>query len=211
MDWFKENWWKAILVIGLILAFVWPGWAIGNPLWEQSAKATETNELIQAIHGLDETVASQSQQIVSLNNRVQELGSSKQETTTSIDEEKLAEAIAARISAGTVVTGCHIIHESVLVDEMDHVSSSGTHIHVEYWWPGEPERETILTTADAEGGRFNFTRSLRGWVWEYTSCTLEEVMSQVETHIQRRLDGEANNDGFIKWKDTELFEPVKKS
>lgn len=209
MDWFKKNWWKAILVVVLILAFVWPGWVIGNPLWENPAKAAETSELVQAIRGLNETVANQNQQIVSLNSRVQELGSSKQETT-SFDEGKLAEAIVARIGTGATITGCHIIHESVVVDEMDHVSSSGTHIHVEYWWPGEPERETILTTADAEGGRFNFTRSLRGWVWEYANCDFEEVAKQVDTHIQRRLLGGADNDGFIDWEDTKLFEPVKK-
>jgi len=103
---------------------------------------------------------------------------------------------------------CKIIHDSLVDVEMDHISSSGNFIHLEYWYPGEPERETILPAATAGGGRFNFSRGLRGWVWEYADCTFDEVKQQVDAHIQRRLEGGANNDGYYEWKETGLFNPV---
>ena len=104
--------------------------------------------------------------------------------------------------------GCHIIHDSVVVETMDSISTSGDLIHLEYWYEGQPEREAIFVAAEGDGGRFMFTRPLKGWVWEYENCTYDEVYQQVQLHITRRLEGKANNAGFIDWKSTGLFKPV---
>jgi len=104
--------------------------------------------------------------------------------------------------------GCRVIHESLVDEGMDHVSTSGNFIHLEFWWPGQPEKETIFTAADAAGGRFNFSRQLRGWVWEYSNCSFDEVKAQVDAHITRRLEGQASNAGFVPWDETGLFTPV---
>lgn len=104
---------------------------------------------------------------------------------------------------------CRLIHESVVVETMDHVSTSGSHIHLEYWWNGQPEREVIFVAAEAKGGRFDFKRPLKGWVWEYTDCTFDEVKQQVDAHIERQRAGGANNDGYHEWRTTGLFEPAR--
>lgn len=110
--------------------------------------------------------------------------------------------------AATNVESCHVIHESVVVETMDHAATSGSFIHLEYWWDGQPEKETILPAAEAGGGRFNFIRPLKGWIWEYQNCTFEEVKAQVDVHIPRRIEGGANNAGYFNWKETGLFVPV---
>jgi hypothetical protein len=114
-----------------------------------------------------------------------------------------AEPIPTITSQLTETYPCRVIHESVITTEMDHVSTSGDFLHVEYWYPGEPERETILPADKAAGGRFNFTRPLQGWVWEYDGCTLEEVEAQVEAHITRQLEGGANNEGYFPFEEVE--------
>lgn len=117
--------------------------------------------------------------------------------------------------------GCHVIHESVLVESMDHVSTSGDFIHVEYWFDGQPERETILDAAKADGGAYTFSRPLKGWVWEYDGCTYDEVLAQVNANITRRLAGHFDNAGYFPygavlsgsdtnapWDPTKLFVPA---
>lgn len=118
--------------------------------------------------------------------------------------------------------GCHVIHESVLVESMDHVSTSGDFIHVEYWFNGQPERETILYASKADGGAYNFSRPLKGWVWEYVGCSYDQVLAQVNAHIEGRLAGHFNNVGYFPygvplsgddkdavWDPTKLFVPAK--
>ncbi len=117
--------------------------------------------------------------------------------------------------------GCHVIHESVLVESMDHVSTSGDFIHVEYWFDGQPERETILDAAKADGGAYTFSQPLKGWIWEYDGCTYDEVLAQVNANITRRLAGHFNNVGYFPygatlsetdknapWDPTKLFVPA---
>ena len=101
---------------------------------------------------------------------------------------------------------CRVIHDYQLQD-LTEVATSGSHIHVEYWTDGQPERETMLPARDADGGRFILTQPLRGHVWEYADCSDDQVMSQINAHIQRRLAGHANNAGFVQWTTTGLFQP----
>lgn len=104
---------------------------------------------------------------------------------------------------------CSMINDYDLLEFMDHLSTSGSQIHVEYWWEGEPERETFLPTVEVKGGRYNLTRGLKGHIWEYANCTNQEVLDQIMAHINRRLAGGANNAGYVKWETTGLFQPVQ--
>lgn len=113
---------------------------------------------------------------------------------------------ATPTTAAVLAQGCRVIHEYPLL-ELDHVSSSGTHIHVEYWWNGQPEKETVLPAELADGGAFDLTRPLKGFVWEYDGCSLGEVLEQVDAHIGRRLAGKFNNAGYVPWQQTGLFSP----
>ncbi len=94
---------------------------------------------------------------------------------------------------------CHIIHDSLVDQWMDHVSSSGSHIHLEYWTQGQPERETLLPTAGVPGGRWDIPTGIRGWVWEYDGCSDQQVADQISAHITRRLAGGFNNAGYVSW------------
>ncbi len=88
---------------------------------------------------------------------------------------------------------------------MCEVATSGSYIHVEYWWESQPERETLLVGP----GRYGLTQSLRGHVWEYAlGCNEAEVRDQIDGHIQRRLSQAANNAGFVEWSTTGLFTPI---
>lgn len=109
-------------------------------------------------------------------------------------------------SSGT--QGCRVINDYNLLEDMDHVATSGDYLHVEFWYDGQPERETVLPTKGVPGGRYDILRPLRGHVWEYSGCSLEEVMAQVNVHINRRLEGGANNAGFVPWQETGYFRPV---
>ncbi|MBI3282962.1 hypothetical protein HYZ70_02695 [Candidatus Curtissbacteria bacterium] len=110
----------------------------------------------------------------------------------------------------TKALGCRVIHESVVVETMGHVSTSGSQIHLEFWWEGQPEKETFFNATQGAGGRFNFTRPLKGWVWEYADCSDAEVRAQIDAHIPRRRAGGANNAGYVQWETTGLFSPAKK-
>lgn len=123
--------------------------------------------------------------------------------------EKVVTAMPLPLAATNVPSKCRVIHDYNLDWDMDHVSSGGTQLHVEYWWEGQPERETFLPTVGVAGGRYNLTRSLRGHVWEYADCSDAEVGAQIDAHIPRRLAGGANNAGFIDWSSTGLFRPAK--
>ncbi len=118
-------------------------------------------------------------------------------------------APTAQPTQPSVASSCRIIHDYDLIESMDHLSTSGSHLHVEYWWNGQPERETFLPTAGVPGGRYNLTRSLKGHVWEYSDCSDSEVMAQINVHIPRRLAGGANNAGYVAWQTTGLFQPAK--
>lgn len=117
--------------------------------------------------------------------------------------------VAGQSTVTSPQVSCRVINDYNLLPDMDHVSTSGTQLHVEYWWEGQPERETLLPTKGVAGGRYNLTRSLRGHVWEYNSCTDVEVRTQIDAHIPRRKAGGANNAGFVQWETAGLFQPVK--
>lgn len=101
---------------------------------------------------------------------------------------------------------CRVIHESLVDQWMNHVSSSGSHIHLQFYMgDDQPEYETLLPTAGVSGGRWNFgTTRVRGWVWEYADCTDQQVLEQIGAHIPRRVDGGAPNDGYVPWNETFL-------
>jgi hypothetical protein len=112
--------------------------------------------------------------------------------------------------ANNPAPACRVIHEGPLDPHSTEVATSGSHIHVEWYFDGQPEYETILKASDAKGGRFLLERSVTGgWVWEYADCTFTEVREQVDAHIARRLAGEANNGGYVLWTEAGFFEPVK--
>jgi hypothetical protein len=101
---------------------------------------------------------------------------------------------------------CTVIHEYQLKDLPEVATSSGNFLHVEYWTGGSaPEYEVILP-----GGRYLLqTQFAGGHVWEYAGCTFEQVKSQVDAHISRRLAQKANNGGYVNWESTGYFIPVR--
>ena len=113
---------------------------------------------------------------------------------------------AAPTSAPPVVTPetCKVIAEYRL-DGKTTLTTVGSFIHVEFFWNGEPERETIL-----QGGEWMVNRTLDGFVWEYHPvCTFEQVMAQVNAHIGRRLADSANNAGYVEWTFHDFFTLVR--
>jgi len=101
---------------------------------------------------------------------------------------------------------CTVIHDYQLKDLTEVATSSGNFLHVEYWVGGDnPEYETILP-----GGRYTLRISFAGGhVWEYRDCSFEQVKSQVDAHVARRLAQKANNGGYIEWQKTGFFNPVR--
>lgn len=102
---------------------------------------------------------------------------------------------------------CHVIHDYQLRDLTEVSTSEGRWLHVEYWIGGEsPEFETLLP-----GRRYAITVQFAGGhVWEYPeTCYREQVMSQIEAHISRRLAQKANNGGFVPWEQTGYFSPIR--
>jgi hypothetical protein len=182
-----------VIVVALGVAAAW-GW-FWNPKYISAEKAPEATLSVQ------ELVATEVAKITK-------------------DEKPLATATPTETEQKSVAnTGCRVIHESVIVaGQMNHVSTSGSFLHVEFWVPGQPERETILDASKASGGRYNFSRTdIAGWVWEYAGCSYEQVLEQVTAHIPRRIAGGANNDGYVKyevvnnpqaWHPSVLFIPV---
>jgi len=117
-------------------------------------------------------------------------------------------ATTATAPGGSVSNGCRVINDYPL-ELLPEVATSGSHIHVEYWWDGSGgERETLLPTEGVDGGRFILNRALKGHVWEYAGCADDEVLDQINVHIGRRLAGHADNKGYVEWKSTELFNPA---
>lgn len=95
------------------------------------------------------------------------------------------------------------------LDLKPEVATSGTYIRVQYWWEGQPERETYIPASAAGGGRFILTRALRGHVWEFHgNCTDADMTADVKGSIARRLAGGANNAGYVEWQATGLFRPA---
>lgn len=103
------------------------------------------------------------------------------------------------------VQQCRVIHDYQLKDLPEVSTSYGNFIHVEYYVEGQPEFETLLP-----GGRYTLnTQFPGGHVWEYTGCTQNEVMAQINAHITRRLEQKANNGGYQEWQSTGFFSPVQ--
>ncbi len=103
------------------------------------------------------------------------------------------------------VPSCKVIHDYQLKDLSEVATSVGNYIHVEFYVDGQPEFETLLP-----GGRYTLnTQFPGGHVWEYSGCSENEVMVQINAHIARRLSQKANNGGFQEWKSTGFFSPVQ--
>lgn len=108
-------------------------------------------------------------------------------------------------AANAPVQQCRVIHDYQLKDLPEVSTSFGNFIHVEYFVDGQPEFETLLP-----GGRYTLnTQFPGGHVWEYTGCTQDEVMAQINAHIARRLGQKANNGGYQEWQSTGFFSPVQ--
>lgn len=96
---------------------------------------------------------------------------------------------------------CRVTDDYQLFGDETFIESDGAFIHVEYWWDGDPERETVVP-----GGRHDLQRPIKGWVWEYSEgCTEDRVRQEVDAHIERRQSAGANNDGFVEWTETGVF------
>jgi len=95
-------------------------------------------------------------------------------------------------------SACGVINDYQLQNLTEISTSRNNTIHVEFFTAdGQPEFEAVLA-----GGRYTFPRGLRGHVWEYQECSFEEVRSQVDAHIARRLAQKVNNGG---WASQELI------
>lgn len=97
------------------------------------------------------------------------------------------------------------------------LSSSASHIHMEFWSPSDypSELEAVLKTANIPGGRFVFTQKaldagLQGHVWEMgPSCSDSQAKSNTDGQIARRLAGGANNAGWADVNEVaSLFTPA---
>ena len=103
------------------------------------------------------------------------------------------EATFRRFSrTASVPTTCNDIARQVSpqTGETELSVSEGTLLHVEFYQPGEPEYEAILSPIQY---------TVRGWQgmgWAYTGCDEAYVRKQVDAHIQRRRWHAANNGGW---------------
>lgn len=95
---------------------------------------------------------------------------------------------------------CAVQHDYDILPGMTELAThpeNGWYLHAEFWTPGQPERETILTGRNAIVGT-----DVKGHAWEYgPNCSIDDVRKNVEAHIQRRLTEKANNAG---WADQNL-------
>ncbi|OGH15114.1 MAG: hypothetical protein A2860_02885 [Candidatus Levybacteria bacterium RIFCSPHIGHO2_01_FULL_37_33] len=106
-----------------------------------------------------------------------------------------------------IVGICKVINDYPL-ELLQEISTSGSHIRVQYWSDGTPgEKETFLPASAADGGRFNLAQPLKGHVWEFQGCTDQQMRADADASTQRRLLGHADNRGFVDWTCTGLFIP----
>lgn len=86
--------------------------------------------------------------------------------------------------------------------------SSASHLHVEFWTPGNSEFETLLPGWKA--GVWSFTPNVAGGIkfWPYAGCTDQQIKDQIDAHIRRRqADPSVRNGGFVEWQNT-MFIPA---
>ncbi|MEK7573258.1 MAG: hypothetical protein AAB531_02420 [Patescibacteria group bacterium] len=114
-------------------------------------------------------------------------------------------------NGGTTTTngGCHgISGDGYQLKDLPEVATSGSHIRVQFWDDGTAgEKETFLPASAADGGRFNLARPLQGHVWEFSGCTEAQMLQDSNESHQRRLNGHADNVGYVEWCTTGLFIP----
>ena len=104
---------------------------------------------------------------------------------------------------------CRVINDYQLLDLIEISVEHGGYLHVEHWVEGAPEYESVFPS-----GRYAVTYAFPGGhVWEYSpECTIDQVMSEVEGHIGRRLDLRANNAGYMHYSvllDTNYLETIR--
>ncbi len=124
------------------------------------------------------------------------------------DTNRNTEIVGSNGSNGSTTNGgCSVIQDYQLQD-LPEVATSGSHLRVQYWDDGTAgEKETFLPASAADGGRFNLARPLQGHVWEFSGCTEAQMLQDSNESHQRRLNGHADNVGYVEWCTTGLFIP----
>ncbi len=90
---------------------------------------------------------------------------------------------------------CVVAHEYQLKD-LTQISADREFLHVQFWWEGVPERETLLPPGTYPIGS-DWTGMLQGMVWELggPNCTAEVALRDyLAPSIQRRM-----NAGYLHW------------
>jgi hypothetical protein len=113
-------------------------------------------------------------------------------------------------AAGGHTTGpCFATEIGYLFQDRTEYSQSDGYIHVEFYFGGPPERETILPFGVGVGG-YSLLEPLNGFAWSYpSSCSFDHVHAQVRRHIDERLREGRPNAGYIDWEETGYFEPIR--
>lgn len=96
---------------------------------------------------------------------------------------------------------CVVVHEYQLRD-LTEISADIEFIHVQFWWEGVPERETLFPP-----GRYTIPKEwnegkLRGMVWEISgqNCTAEVALrNHLKPSMNRRVTGGVNHAGYLHW------------
>lgn len=87
--------------------------------------------------------------------------------------------------------------DGALIDGLTEITAGTDYLHVQFWRPGQPERETILQPGktyllNLNGGG--------GKVWRYTQadCTFDQVRQQATQSLLRR----GNTGGWVDFEDS---------
>lgn len=98
-------------------------------------------------------------------------------------------------------SSCVVVHEYQLRD-LTEISADIEFLHVQFWWEGVPERETLFPP-----GRYTIPTEwsegkLRGMVWELggSNCTADAALrDHLNPSMDRRVAGGVNHAGYLHW------------
>lgn len=114
----------------------------------------------------------------------------------------------------TQVGSCRLIHEGPVRVDNNHLSTSGSHIRLQYFFPEStapgippPEFETFMPSRLAQGGTWNILRRVMGYAWEFAACTDEQMVRDANESYLRRRAGNHPNQGYRSWQATCNFSP----
>lgn len=112
-------------------------------------------------------------------------------------------------TAQAQVGTCRVTNSYQLTSSMSSLSlGGGTHLHVEFYTPGNPEYETMLPAGETPTGTYSMQPYVLGggYWWQYHDCSDAQIRANIDAHITRRQAAGANNGGYVDWHNT-LFVP----